>query len=665
MTLAKGDRLLSGFALSDSVTITASRCLPIAQATIRSGRLTLVSTKKTWIAGEAMDMRTVSSIVDRVTATKSHAAAGVYGAWPVLTSLPSAVSDGGPDQRVAYVLLLTMDGGSLVSEEERAQLDDLLALLSVSASGERLAKHAASLQTNLDSYRQDNAASLLALSHTLRSPLSLLASHAELLATKSAEAEASEQVDQIRGASRELLKVVSGVLDYATLEAGVAVLDEQEFDLTSMLSALMAEFRPLSADRGLQLELRLHPQTARWIIGDRQRTQQVLANLVSNAIKFTQKGKVSIHVNMNESGTLRAEISDSGRGIPEEELSFLFRPFAQIAGGLAGSPSGGGLGLATARGVLACMGGQISVQSTVGVGSTFCVEIPVGVASSPASSVLRLDLSLQPELAPMSVRRPGISLPPPTARHVRVARVQVLVAEDCVVNQRLIKAMLSHHNFAVEVVANGQAAVSRCLSGEFVAVLMDWQMPVMDGLTAIAEIRRLESETKRPPIGIVALTANARPADREACLRAGADDYLSKPISLAALRAVIERWIAPRSEVYAGAVEESVLETLRASEGREFVAELVGIFGGDAPLRIAKLRVALELSDTQELALQAHALKGGAGNLGANKLSRLAADVELLAREGDLAAAARLVLEIEREYASVAAALKRHATTTD
>jgi signal transduction histidine kinase/DNA-binding response OmpR family regulator len=649
MTARLQEQLWTKFSLDESLTTSAARGLDLVLATMRTGTLTLVTGKdKAWVSGSRITItKDWSRIADEALAHRKAIESGNKHALPLVANLPSGLSDGAPDVLVTYILLWDAVANT---DDNRQSVASLHALLCTSASAERLTQCARQKHEQLRLQAQDHAKALLALGQSLGPSLGVVASNTDMLAAQATGNETREQIDQIRKASGELMLAVESALDYAQSESGGAIIEQQAFDLSNMLSILVSEFRPSAAEKGIDFQLRVPPQIPRWVTGDRRRTQQVLANLTRNAIASTSGGKVILDVHMATTGVLHAEISDSGRGIPQEELGSIFLPFALGTENAGAFSPGAGLSLATARSVLSRMDGRIAVNSALGEGSTFIVDIPLSVTPPPDPSA-----STREPAAPPS----SIALPPRSARGKSATTSRVLLAEDCAINQRLVKAMLKHLGAEVELVNNGQLAVERSLSGEFTAVLMDGQMPGMDGLTAIKEIRQREAASNATPIAIVALTARAEAGDRETWFRAGADDYINKPVRLTSLKAMLDRWVTPRSKKYTSAVDEFALRSLASDEGADFVAELVNLFREDAPLRLTKMRAAVEQNEMPELALQAHALKGGALNLAASRLSGLASDVEDLARDGDAAAAARLVLEIEREYGEVEHALKR------
>jgi CheY-like chemotaxis protein/anti-sigma regulatory factor (Ser/Thr protein kinase) len=296
-----------------------------------------------------------------------------------------------------------------------------------------------------------------------------------------------------------------------------------------------------AAARRLALRLDAAPAAGGWLRADAVRLRQVLFNLVGNALKFTEQGGVVVRLSQQPLAEgrvqLRLEVEDTGIGIPADALPALFDRFTQADATAARRHGGSGLGLAITREVVQRMGGQIHVQTEPGRGSCFTVTLPCEQAPAPD----------RPE-APATAPQPGHSLAespdaPAPAGAVRRS-LRILVAEDHAVNQLLIDAMLQRLGHQATLVSDGQLALEQARDGGWDVVLMDMQMPQLDGLSATRAIRALAGPAARVPI--VAMTANARPEDRQACLEAGMDDYITKPIDMADLQAALSRATAAR-----------------------------------------------------------------------------------------------------------------------
>jgi signal transduction histidine kinase/ActR/RegA family two-component response regulator len=363
---------------------------------------------------------------------------------------------------------------------------------------------------------------LATISHEIRTPLNGIIGFADLLSATELAEEQRSYLDLIRTAGEALLSVVSDVLDFSKIEAGQLKLERDPFDPSALVWTVHALFGQHVASKGLQMRVRVGAGVPSLATGDAGRVQQVLLNLVGNAVKFTEAGAVELSVETGLSPTgapvLAFRVVDSGIGVPFERQDRLFRAFSQADGSVTRRYGGTGLGLAISRQLVELMGGRIGVESIEGRGSTFWFEIPLFVAEDRVAA----DGAI-------------------AARTPRQYDARVLVAEDNPVGQMLVQRHLERMGCVVDVVANGRLAVEAVRTGTYNLVLMDCQMPELDGISAAREIRSLPSTAGLVPI--VALTANAVAGDREVCFGAGMDDYLAKPVRLAQLTAALDRWL--------------------------------------------------------------------------------------------------------------------------
>jgi signal transduction histidine kinase len=369
---------------------------------------------------------------------------------------------------------------------------------------------------------------LAMMSHEIRTPMNGILGMVQLLDFTPLNEEQRRYLDTIRSSGDTLLVLINDILDFSKIEAGQLELEHRSFALEPTLQAAMAALRPLAERKGLLLAMDFAPDLPRHVCGDRTRLKQILSNLVGNAIKFTEAGHVRVRVaGQMEAGdqlVLRVEVSDTGIGIPPERRDRLFKPFSQVDSSTTRRFGGTGLGLAICARLCEAMDGGIGVVSEPGKGSAFRFK-------------LRLEV---PRSAPDTV--PG-ALPPstpaalnPSSGTERNAPL-VLVVDDDKINRTLAVAMLGKLGVRAEAVDCGEDAVLRLTAGDVDVVLMDMQMPGMDGVQATHFIRNLD--VRQPHI--IALTANAFDSDRDRCLAAGMDDFMAKPFQLALLRSKLKQ----------------------------------------------------------------------------------------------------------------------------
>ncbi len=598
--------------------------------------------------GISKSRRILGIVVDNVVASYGLIVLGEGGAVILGTYLLVTVGNGLRYGRYYLTIshFLSVTGFSFVmlvspywSQHNAIGLGVLLTLVFIPFYVGHLAKGIEVSRQRADKANEAKGRFLANVSHEMRTPLNGVVAMADVLRETSLNESQREIVDTLGASANLLLTQIEDVLDMAKIEAGRVQIEQRPFDLSRLITNTIKVVLPQARYKGLTVNTSVSADAARWFAGDAHHVRQVLLNLLANAVKFTERGEILLGVSLTKlseySATIRFEVKDTGIGISPEKQALIFEPFTQADNSITRMYGGTGLGTTIASQLVQLMGGTMGLTSTVGVGSMFWFELPM-LLSEPQGIDLTEELATTggriPAVAALAAHRP--------ANVTKIRGARILVAEDNATNQRVTQLILESGGHRATIVGNGELALDALERGNFDLALFDLSMPGVSGLEAL----RLYKYTTSKPIPILILSANVTTEIIAECNNAGCAEFVAKPVRPSSLLDAIERHLAaaaheiaqrpmlPRVEerptltvIDTPNVDLGVLEDLgRISQDPTFVERLLTGFRSDVQRLVKSISDALAARRYEVAKDAAHALKGGAGSVGATQLVQLA-----------------------------------------
>jgi signal transduction histidine kinase/DNA-binding response OmpR family regulator len=483
---------------------------------------------------------------------------------------------------------------------------------------EKQLRHAVHVAEKASNSNQSKSAFLANMSHEIRTPMTAILGYADLLLEpNSTQSDKQDSLQVIRRNARHLLQLINDILDVSKIEAGKMTVERIECDVPTMIREVVAMMRPRAMEKNLEMRVVFDGGVPKLIRSDPLRTKQILANLMGNAVKFTQKGMVTLRVGLQQSGQhnlMVFDVADTGVGMTNEQLKNLFQPFSQADETTTRRFGGTGLGLVISRRLATMLGGDVTASSTHLIGSNFRATIDTGPLDGVEMLTGLTEAKLQMNDDPCDQ----------VTRDTKLSG-RVLLAEDGPDNQVLISIYLKATGLDVRLAENGKVAVKMAKSEHFDVILMDMQMPELDGYGATSTLR--DRGFKTP---IIALTAHAMTGDREKCINAGCTDYLSKPVDRDQLVRLLQKYL-PRVDAPAAPIPTTVSKPEEAMPTT--MEGAIAMFVSKLPDRVNQLSNFLQERNLDELKRAVHQLKGAGGGYGFPKITEAAAEAERKTKE--------------------------------
>ncbi|MBS3998255.1 MAG: response regulator [Hydrogenophaga sp.] len=573
---------------------------------------------------------------------------------PTLQSVQTALQHGSTQRAVLQHRVKTADGwiwvethGMVAEHDHRGKPLRLMGTLADIGERKRMEQDSERARELAEQASRAKSEFLANVSHEVRTPLNALMGLTRMLMDSPLNAEQASWLELMDSSAHALLALLNDILDLSRIEAGKLEVEDVRFNLRRTIEEAVGPYAEQARRKPVGCQLELDPALPHAVRGDPGRLRQVLGNLLSNALKFTPRGgRIVVKAQMlpaqgSQRARLRLQVQDSGVGIAQKHQAGIFDAFTQADASTARRYGGSGLGLAICSRLARLMGGEITLNSELGQGSTFTLLLPLRAAAAEGEA--------GPMTAPAELSEIAQAGP-------RYAGLVVLLAEDNAVNELMMRQLLLRLGCTVRVATGGAQAVAQWEQGGIDLVLMDVQMPGMSGLDATQKIREIEARRRLPRTPIVAVTANAMRGDHELCLQAGMDGYTPKPVSPQALMHEIDRALqraamhpqgderrapapapekpAPRAAAQAESLDLDKLR--RRLDGDEStLRQLAQALHDDMGRRLSAMQQALATRDTASAVAHAHGLKGSLGSMTAERGARLAKGLELAARSGE------------------------------